>query len=135
MTKPVLFRPEYAKVLSHIADGDLQTAKTLIASKDPGRLENILYMIQQSVEKNIKAVLILKNTPVPLVHDLGILVALLPVDSYPPGGLDLAALNPFASIRRYEVGEIPLDMDEVQIAFNAAIAVANWAREFLEKKN
>jgi HEPN domain-containing protein len=67
--KPVLFKPEYAESLLVIAQGDLETAAALIAAPKPGRLENILYMIQQGIEKTLKSVLIKKQISFPLVHD------------------------------------------------------------------
>lgn len=59
-------------------------------------------MLQQSVEKAIESVLVKNQIPFPMVHDLGILIALLPVEKYPTGGFDWTALNPYASVRRYE---------------------------------
>lgn len=126
--KPVLFKSEYSEKLINIAEGDLKTALALIKSIDPGRLENILYMIQQAVEKTIKAALIKKQIPFPLVHDLGILIALLPSDNYPPGGFDWTALNPYASIRRYEEGHLPIEKQEIEIAYSSALLVLDWAR-------
>ncbi|MEY4616592.1 MAG: hypothetical protein RJB66_1552 [Pseudomonadota bacterium] len=125
--KPLLFKPEYASSLLTIAKGDLATAAALIQSPNPGRLENIYYMIQQSVEKAIKSVLVKNQIPFPMVHDLGILIALLPSTKYPPGGFDWTALNPYASIRRYEEGNLPISMDEVKIAYDAALEVMKWA--------
>ncbi|MBC7420358.1 MAG: HEPN domain-containing protein [Bdellovibrio sp.] len=124
--KNILFKKEYAKHLFEIAKGDLDTASALLMAKSPGRIENILYMIQQSVEKSLKAVLIHKQISFPIVHDLGILIALLPVDDYPPGGFDWAELNPYASIRRYEEGSLPIHRDEIQAAFDAARLVQDW---------
>lgn len=83
-------------------------------------------MIQQSVEKAIKSVLIKKQIAFPLVNDLGILIALLPSDNY--GGFDWTALNPFASVRRYEEGALPISAAEVSAAFNAAKLVIEWAK-------
>lgn len=123
-----LFPPQYAIELLRIAEGDLATARALIASPEPGRIENIPYMIQQSVEKAIKAVLIRKQIPFPLVHDVGILIALLAPEDYPPGGFDWTALNPFASIRRYEEGALPITMPEIRAAYDAAVLVLKWAK-------
>ncbi|MBK7961434.1 MAG: hypothetical protein IPK04_09685 [Bdellovibrionales bacterium] len=72
--------------------------------------------------------LISKQIPFPLVHDLGILIALLPSDQYPPGGFEWTALNPFASIRRYEEGAIPITLEEVEISYKAALLVIDWAK-------
>jgi len=80
-SKDILFKKEYAQHLFKIAQGDLDSAAALMAAKTLGRPENILYMIQQSVEKSLKAVLIHKQIAFPLVHDLGILIALLRVEA------------------------------------------------------
>jgi HEPN domain-containing protein len=129
--KNTLFRPEYAISLLRIAEGDLATAWALIQSASPGRIENVLYMIQQSVEKTLKAVLVKKQIAFPLVHDLGILIALLPESSYPPGGFEWTALNPYASIRRYEEGSLPITREEVLASYNAAILVIDWAKNII----
>ncbi len=130
-TKNILFKVEYAQALLKIAEGDLISAHSLMISSQPGRLENILYLIQQSVEKAIKSVLIKKQIAFPLVHDLGILIALLPVNDYPPGGFDLTSLNPFATVRRYEEGQIPISIDEVQFAYATTLKVIEWAKDLL----
>lgn len=126
--KAILFKPEYAEKLLIIAQGDLETSLALINAEKPGRLENILYMIQQAIEKTLKAVLIKKQIAFPLVHDLGILIALLPPSDYPPGGFDWTALNPYASIRRYEEGALPIQMEEIKIAYDSALTVIEWAK-------
>lgn len=132
--KKVSFDPQYALELLNIARGDLMTAKALLDAQNPGRLENILYMIQQSVEKAFRAVLIAKQIQFPLVHDLGILIALLPSQDYPPGGFDWTDLNPFASIRRYESGPMPLDREEIVGVYDAALLVLSWADQFVTVK-
>ena len=125
--KPFIFKAEYSISLLKIAKGDLETALALLQANNPGRVENILYMIQQSVEKAIKSVLIKKQIAFPMVHDLGILIALLPAEHYPPGGFDWTALNPYASIRRYEEGSLAIDIEEIEIAYQAALEVMKWA--------
>ena len=131
--KEVLFKKEYAQHLFKIAHGDLDTAAALIAATLPVRPENILYMIQQSVEKSLKAVLIHKQISFPLVHDLGILIALLPKEDYPPGGFDWAELNPYASSRRYEEGALPISKEEIEAAFHATKLVLQWATSQFRK--
>jgi HEPN domain-containing protein len=130
--KNTLFNPAYAPELLSIARGDLETAKALLIAKQPGRLENILYMIQQAVEKAFKAVLIQKGIEFPMVHDLGILIALMDSKDYPPGGFDWTALNPYASIRRYEAGPQPIDLSEIQGAYDSAVLVMSWAAGFVK---
>lgn len=131
--KDVLFKKEYAQHLFKIAYGDLDSAEALMTTKSLGRPENILYMIQQSVEKSLKAVLIHKQLSFPLVHDLGILIALLPKEDYPPGGFDWTELNPYASIRRYEEGALPISEKEIKAAFDAAKLVHQWVRAQFKK--
>ncbi len=122
-----LFPKEYAKELLNIAEGDFLSAQALDQSITNKRLENILFMAQQAAEKAIKSVLVHQQIAFPLVHDLGILIALLPHDKYPPHGFNLVQLNPYASIRRYEEGSLPLGRDEITVAIQAVEAVIDWA--------
>ena len=124
--KKQLFPKEYAKELLKIAKGDLDSALGL-SKINTGRHENIVFMAQQSVEKSIKSVLVHLQIAFPLVHDLGILVALLPDDKIPPEGFALSELNPFASVRRYEEGQLPLTKDDIEAVLNTSQAVAQWA--------
>lgn len=70
--------------------------------------------------------------PFPLVHDLGILIALLPDESAPAQGFTLTELNPFASIRRYEEGRIPLTQEEILASVEIAEAIIKWAEELIQ---
>lgn len=45
--------------------------------------------------------------------------------------LDLTALNPFASVRRYELGAIPIERQEVIDAVAAGSKVESWAKKFI----
>lgn len=126
--KKQLFPKEYAKELLKIAEGDLGSAKTLFNAGHDGRPENIIFIAQQSVEKSVKAVLVHLQIAFPLVHDLGILVALLPDDKMPPEGFALVELNPFASIRRYHEGDVPLTEEELNASLDVAQRVAHWAK-------
>jgi HEPN domain-containing protein len=126
------FKKEYAKDLLKIAEGDLKSSLVLSRSQD-GRPENILFLAQQSVEKAIKALLVHQEIAFPLVHDLGILVALLPDPLIPPGGFDLIQLNPYASVRRCEEGALPLTSEEIHIALDMAEQVLVWVREKVER--
>jgi HEPN domain-containing protein len=58
------------------ACGDLGSAKTLLGSPRPAR--NVAFHAQQSIEKALKAVLFLTDTPPPRIHDLDRLRDLLP---------------------------------------------------------
>lgn len=127
-----LFKKEYSLELLSISQGDLMSAKALMNSKKPGRLENIIFLAQQSVEKSIKAVLIYLQISFPLVHDLGILLSHLPKDNLPPGGFNLAELNPYAAVRRYEEGPMPVSKSEVKVTVAAAQDVLAWAKKIVK---
>jgi len=129
--KKQLFPKEYARELLRIAKGDLESAAELSLAKT-GRPENIVFLAQQSVEKSIKAVLVHLQIAFPLVHDLGILIALLPDDKAPPGGFSLTELNPFASVRRYEEGRLPLTQVEIKTALEVARRTEAWAAAFFK---
>ncbi|MCX7979364.1 MAG: HEPN domain-containing protein, partial [Bdellovibrionaceae bacterium] len=125
MTKTIkkqLFPKPYAQELFRIAQGYLASAAGLMKAK-MGRPENVVFLAHQAVEKVVKAVLIHLQIPFPLVHDLGVLIALLPDQFLPPGGFSLTELNPFASIRRYEEGPIPLTEEELKLTLETASGV------------
>jgi HEPN domain-containing protein len=70
--KKRIYKKEYAQELLKIAAGDLDSSLELSQAKT-GRPENIIFLVQQSVEKYIKAVLVHLQIGFPAVHDLGIL--------------------------------------------------------------
>ncbi len=127
-----LYKPEYSLELFRIAKGDLASAKELASVSREGRLENVVYLAQQSVEKTLKAVLNHLRIAFPLVHELGTLVALFPDENLPPGDFDLSALNPYASSMRYEEPNSILSKEEVDSAIKAADSVLVWAEKFFE---
>ena len=124
--KKQLFPKMYAKELLKIAEGDLESALGL-SKINIGRPENIIFLSQQSVEKSIKSVLVHLQIAFPLVHDLGILIALLPDDKTPPEGFALTELNPYASVRRYEEGHLPITKEEIEIVLITTQKVSTWA--------
>lgn len=87
MTKTRIFRPAYAHELLVVASGDLDSAQ-LLAVGQAKRKENILFHCQQAVEKALKAVLCARGIPVPLVHDLPIILDRF-VDRQVPFGEDI----------------------------------------------
>ena len=99
--------------------------------------ETILITVYQpipnewSAEKAIKSVLNFLRIPFPLVHELGTLVALLPDDKMPPGDFDLAVLNPYASVLRYEEPNAELTYEEVSASLEAIEDVLKWAKEII----
>lgn len=124
------FDREYAKELIRIAGGDLAAAVAI--SKDPAaRLENAFFMAQQSIEKALKAVLVHYEVAVPLVHDLGALIAKLPSDLNSPFGYELNDLNQFATVRRYEEGHFKVTLDEFKDVQKIAETMLSWADQKL----
>lgn len=120
-----IFAPQYAGELLLIAEGDLFSAIAISEHKE-ARLENAFYMVQQSIEKAIKAVLVKKGLPVPMVHDLGVLIAKLPSDLTPPFGYELSDLNQYAAIRRYEIGQFKLDHEEFTLVLEKCREILAW---------
>ncbi|HPI40680.1 MAG TPA: HEPN domain-containing protein [Pseudobdellovibrionaceae bacterium] len=120
------FNPKYALELMRIAEGDFNTAIAISHSKE-SRLENAFFMAQQAIEKALKAVLVSLSLPIPLVHDLGILLAKLPVDLNPPYGYELNELNQYATIRRYEEGHYELTIDEFEVVIKKCREMMDWS--------
>nr|AIA17717.1 HEPN domain protein [uncultured bacterium]AIA17942.1 HEPN domain protein [uncultured bacterium] len=119
------FPRNYAKELYRIAQGDLDSARTLSKSKT-GRPENACFHAHQSVEKALKALLVALSQPVPLVHDLGILVAKIPSNRNPPFGYELSSLNDYSTVRRYEEGKMILEQTEIEKIVSIATEVITW---------
>lgn len=127
------FAPEYADELLRIAEGDYATA---IALKNATgiRIENAFYMAQQAIEKALKAVLISLNQPVPLVHDLGILLARIPAENEPPFGYELSELNQYAAMRRYQEGHWSPTLEEFEIVLDKTRQMLDWAQRVNSEK-
>ena len=125
-----LFASQYAPELIRIAEGDLGSAQLLLAQFGmyKSRAENIFFMAQQSMVKSLKAVLCLHGIPVPLVHELGTLIAKLPAASNPVVGYEVSKLSEFASVRRYEEGTLELDAEEASDVVAIANKVLIWAK-------
>lgn len=128
MTKSIKFKKEYAVELLNIAEQDLETAQTLIAARLK-RKENILFHIEQAIEKALKASLCRFEIPVPMVHEISILIDRLPEGVSPPRSEDLVDLTQFATIRRYEEGRADFTEGEVKAAYDLAKEVIAWAQK------
>lgn len=130
-----LFRPEYAAELLRIAAADLDTAEFLLEGLERGRIrgENYFFALQQCLEKTLKAVLVHLGIPVPLVHDLGILLAKVPRDREPPFGYEIGALSEFAAVRRYEEGALAWGLEEAREAQALGVTALGWAKAVLAK--
>jgi len=124
------FDATYAIQLFDIAMADLESAKVLAATWQRGRIENIFFLVQQSVEKGLKAYLCHKNGDFPMVHDLGILLGKM--DLLPPQGYSLVSFSQFAGIRRYETGNPHLDKSDVDVAIASGEQVLAWVSSQLK---
>ena len=120
------YKKEYAHELLRIAKGDLDSAQALL-NANIGRVENILYIIQQGIEKSLKAVLCFHQVPVIHTHDLDALLSDLPEGVQPPHDSLLSSFNQYATIRRYEEGSEELSMDDLKKAFQIGVDVYAWA--------
>lgn len=123
------FPVTYAAELMRIAFGDLASAGHLVDAlgSGDGRAENAAYLYQQAIEKALKAVLCARGLPVPLVHDLGVLVAKIPSELEPDFGYELTGLDEYATVRRYEEGRYGLSEDELAEIGRLARQILGWA--------
>lgn len=128
-----VFPRAYASDLITIARGDLDSAQVLLEGfeKGRGRPENVFYAAQQSVEKCLKAVLVSREIPVPLVRDIGVLLGKLPADTNTRFDYDLVGLTPYATIRRYEEGRLKPEIDEARDTLALAEEVLSWAESIV----
>ena len=127
-----IFKKEYAKELFKIAQNDWVSGEAL--AKVPSvRRETVLFHIEQSVEKALKAVLCYQQKPVPFTHDIYAIVQRFDPNNMPPGGYALHDLTPFASIRRYEEGNYIVTEEDVAQAMTVAQQVLMWAEGLLKK--
>lgn len=127
------FSKSYAKELIRIAEGDLKTAKVLM-DHPFGRPENTFFLLQQTVEKSLKALLCHHNISIPLTHDLAALLAMLPTSIKAPEEVKaLLTLTEFASIRRYEEGSYEYSKEEAAKAYQVTHNLLNWVKALLEK--
>ena len=96
-------------------------------------LEDLCFEAQQSAEKAIKSVLIVRNVQYPYVHDLARLLSLLEESGEPiPEAVRIAEeLTPYAVIGRYPGITRPVTVEEYRKAIEIAEAVVQWAEQRL----
>lgn len=90
------------------AENDYTVAKTLLETQNERCIGAICFHCQQSIEKLMKAVLILKDQPAPKSHDLSKLNELMAAahPEWEVSLLSLETLNKYAVESRYP-GELP----------------------------
>jgi HEPN domain-containing protein len=125
-----LFPVVYSQELLRIAQADHDSAVYLLGGVNAEhgvRPENAAYLFQQAIEKALKAVLCACGHPVPLVHDLGVLIARIPDNLEREFGYELGGLDEYATVRRYEEGRYTLQPDELSEMQRLSNHVLNWA--------
>lgn len=138
-----LFPREYARELLRIARDDHESAAYLLTgigadAESPSRSsarvrpENAAYLFQQAIEKALKASLCASGLRVPLIHDLGVLVAKIPDTLEPDFGYELSGLDEYATVRRYEEVRYILESDELEQIRRLSLRVLDWAAAVVE---
>ena len=121
------FKKEYSSKLFRIAENDLYAAEYLVGAPKC-RPELILYQVQQSVEKSIKAVLVFGDKSVPLTHDIELLLVELDTldqQKLPEGASEFSR---FATIKRYTEGDESYDQNDISSAIQVGKIFLKWAR-------
>jgi HEPN domain-containing protein len=127
MVKSKKYSQNYAQELLSVAFEDLESAHDLQRAQTK-RVENIFYLAQQAVEKSLKAILCWHQKPIPLVHDIGVLVTLVSESVVPPYGYDLNELSEFAAIRRYQAGREEYTQEEILTVLASVKESLEWAK-------
>jgi HEPN domain-containing protein len=98
-------------------------------------VDNVCFNAQQCVEKYLKALLITQGKEFPKTHDLGELMALLPLRLRPTLDIeDLDKLTDYATVTRYPGDYEPISLTEARLSVKIARRVRREVRKFLENK-
>jgi HEPN domain-containing protein len=127
VTREKRFAKNYARELMSVSLLDLASAKDLRRAGTK-RVENILLLAQQSLEKALKAVLCWNDRPIPFLHDIGILVTLVTAIEPPPFAYTLNELTEFAAIRRYHEGLEEFTSEEIDEILARVEEGVEWCR-------
>jgi len=114
------------------AESDLALA--LATTDDRVLFENLCFHAQQTVEKSIKAVLVLHGINFPKTHNIEWLLDLLPPDvERTKDLLESRALSGYATVMRYPgAAETPSE-DEHRNAVGLASAIFDWAKQIVDR--
>ncbi len=135
MVKDKVFKKQFASELFRIAQNDLQAAKTLNADALV-RKETAMLMIQQCVEKSLKALLCSVEAGIPQTHDLSLIVDRIRLASINiptiVANTDFEDLTPFATLHRYEDGNFEISEEDMQQAIELATIIIDWVTKELQ---
>jgi len=110
------------------------SAAELLHATGKARAETIVFHVQQAIEKTLKAVICFSGRPIPLVHDIGILVGKIDPSNPPPHGFDLTDFNDYAGIRRHEEAKMELSTEDILTAIAIGQSVVSWAEQIFIQK-
>lgn len=113
------YKKETSLKIFKVAKDDLYSAEFLFTAPKH-RPETVLYLIQQSIEKAIKALIIFKEKPVPLTHDLDLLSSELPEEVSKTLPLGIGSLTQYATVQRYLDGDEVITPQDIQEAISVA---------------
>lgn len=125
------FKIETAKKIIKVAQDDLYAAE-ILSTAPKSRPETILYHVQQSVEKSLKAVLIHREQAVLLTHDIDVLMSELPEELTRGLPAGVGELTQYATIRRYLDGDELIEKADLVEAIKVAQVFVTWAVKTLE---
>jgi HEPN domain-containing protein len=133
--------PESDRVLSVVrgwvekAENDLRNAVHTLKLGDECPTDTVGFHAQQSVEKYLKALLVLGARDFPKTHDVGELAALLPPRARPRlSAQEQRMLSVYATITRYPGDYEPISLSEARSAVSIARRVRREIRRFLPKE-
>jgi len=132
INKDRIFKKEYAKELLTIAENDLVAANALKNDKNV-RYETVLLMAQQAVKKSLKSVLCILQKPIPMTHDVYLIIDRLGEEHKPPHYEYLDDLTPYATIRRYKEEKFEITENDIAFTLNMVKDVLFWCNEKILK--
>jgi HEPN domain-containing protein len=114
------------------ARSDLEIVR--LARSPDVMVEGLCFHAQQAVEKSIKGVLVALGVDFPKVHNIGVLLALLPETApTPPNPGALARLTAYAVIGRYPGDFEPVSDEQCREAESVAESVLAWAASVIKQ--
>jgi len=117
------------------AEADFAASVHLAKEQNEQFAETICFHAQQSVEKYIKAMLVLNMTDFPKTHDLQRLVDMLPKTVERPMSVaEMALLTPYAVTFRYPGEPSMLTLRDAREAVRVARRVRRQARQILPRE-
>ncbi|MGD2176087.1 MAG: HEPN domain-containing protein [Candidatus Brocadiaceae bacterium] len=116
------------------AENDLKTASHTLKLGTDCPTDAVCFHAQQTVEKYVKALLVLRGIDFPKTHDLEALLSLVPAADRPEVSEDeQARLTDYATVMRYPGDYEPISLAEARRAVAVARRVRGAARKLLPK--